>query len=213
MKKIFLMLFVAGVTFTSCKKEGCTDATATNYDSKAKKDNGTCAYPPENPATSQLCGGISGNEKYFPLAVGYKWVYNRKLGNSTSVYSEEIVGTTTISGVQYFVVDYVNAQLADQGTFHYRVESSTGDVYKRNSSGTETLVMYGSPAVGQVIDGSSISSLNASVTTAACNYTGCLELTKSTMFGTEKTYFKKGIGYIKETTGSTGGDELVEVSF
>jgi hypothetical protein len=29
---------------TSCKKEGCTDSKALNYDSKAKDDDGTCEY-------------------------------------------------------------------------------------------------------------------------------------------------------------------------
>lgn len=29
---------------TSCKKKGCTDADATNYDAKAKKDDGTCQF-------------------------------------------------------------------------------------------------------------------------------------------------------------------------
>lgn len=29
---------------TSCKKEGCTDVDATNYNAKAKKDDGSCTY-------------------------------------------------------------------------------------------------------------------------------------------------------------------------
>ncbi len=29
---------------TSCKKEGCTDKSATNFDAEAKKDNNTCSY-------------------------------------------------------------------------------------------------------------------------------------------------------------------------
>lgn len=33
------------IAFSSCKKKGCTDATATNYNEKAKKDDGTCTYP------------------------------------------------------------------------------------------------------------------------------------------------------------------------
>jgi len=28
----------------SCKKEGCTDLNAANYNNKAKKDNGSCTY-------------------------------------------------------------------------------------------------------------------------------------------------------------------------
>lgn len=48
MKKIIYFTFISTVLLsTSCKKkEGCTDPTALNYDSKAKKDNGTCEYGP-----------------------------------------------------------------------------------------------------------------------------------------------------------------------
>jgi len=35
-----LVLFAA----TSCKKEGCTDANASNYSEKAKEDDGSCTY-------------------------------------------------------------------------------------------------------------------------------------------------------------------------
>jgi hypothetical protein len=57
MKKVFLnsakslrligLVILAGtmtLTQTGCKKEGCTDATATNYDEKADEDDGTCTY-------------------------------------------------------------------------------------------------------------------------------------------------------------------------
>lgn len=46
MKRIKLfnlaMLSLAVLTFGSCKKEGCTDATAKNYNESAKKDDGSC---------------------------------------------------------------------------------------------------------------------------------------------------------------------------
>jgi hypothetical protein len=51
-----VMLFSA-VAFTSCKKKGCMDEAAVNYDEKAKKDDGSCNYKPiitivgANPAT------------------------------------------------------------------------------------------------------------------------------------------------------------------
>jgi len=38
-----LAIFLAG-GMTSCKKKGCMDEAATNYDEKAKKDDGTCEY-------------------------------------------------------------------------------------------------------------------------------------------------------------------------
>ena len=42
---LLLGLLVIG-TAISCKKEGCTDETANNYDAEAKTDNGTCTYAP-----------------------------------------------------------------------------------------------------------------------------------------------------------------------
>ena len=47
MKKVFksaLVLAVAALALgtTSCSKKGCTNEAATNYDSKAKKDDGSC---------------------------------------------------------------------------------------------------------------------------------------------------------------------------
>ena len=38
------MTALAVLTFDSCKKEGCTNADADNYDSSAKKDDGSCTY-------------------------------------------------------------------------------------------------------------------------------------------------------------------------
>ncbi len=48
MKKIsvlsLLIITSLMISFTSCKKEGCTDPLANNYDEKAKKDDGTCTF-------------------------------------------------------------------------------------------------------------------------------------------------------------------------
>ena len=41
MKKIIIALFVC-VSIVGCRKKGCTDPNASNYDSSAKKDNGSC---------------------------------------------------------------------------------------------------------------------------------------------------------------------------
>jgi len=48
MKKIKLInlavLTLAVLTFGSCKKEGCTDTDATNFNESAKKDDNSCQY-------------------------------------------------------------------------------------------------------------------------------------------------------------------------
>lgn len=46
MKKKLFLTAIAGtcvaLTLVSCKKGGCTDATASNYNAEAKKDDGSC---------------------------------------------------------------------------------------------------------------------------------------------------------------------------
>lgn len=47
-KYIFVLTGLITVfAITGCKKKGCTDATAANYNSEAKKDDGSCHYAPD----------------------------------------------------------------------------------------------------------------------------------------------------------------------
>ena len=62
-KKLTLLtlIFAAGIlSLTSCKKEGCIDVNADNYDTEAKKDDGSCTYPTINMGNNNS-GDISGN--------------------------------------------------------------------------------------------------------------------------------------------------------
>lgn len=46
-------LLIAGTTLTSCKKKGCTDPVATNYDAAAEKDDGSCSLEDVDPYAAQ----------------------------------------------------------------------------------------------------------------------------------------------------------------
>lgn len=53
MKKLILLIGGAAILLIACKKkEGCTNPLATNYDEKAKKDDGTCEFPDDFPDSS-----------------------------------------------------------------------------------------------------------------------------------------------------------------
>lgn len=47
MKKIIILLLLSAAAITSCKKEGCIDQAATNYNVEADVDDGSCTYPPD----------------------------------------------------------------------------------------------------------------------------------------------------------------------
>jgi hypothetical protein len=58
-----LMMIAGALAFTaiSCKKEGCTDPLANNYNEEAKKDNGTCTYDPVDESTIRVTSNITTN--------------------------------------------------------------------------------------------------------------------------------------------------------
>lgn len=62
--KHFIILGLSASLLLACKKEGCTDQSADNYDSKAQNDDGSCEYNgvgPGNPS-SNLPIELSGTE-------------------------------------------------------------------------------------------------------------------------------------------------------
>ena len=48
--RIFTIALTTVIALSSCKKEGCTDESAINYNSKAKKDDSSCEYSSTEPA-------------------------------------------------------------------------------------------------------------------------------------------------------------------
>ena len=53
MKKLLYTFLAASIIFSACKKEedevvvnGCTDASANNFNANATNDDGSCTYPP-----------------------------------------------------------------------------------------------------------------------------------------------------------------------
>ena len=67
-KKIFILSAAIAFSFFSCKKKGCTDINANNYNVEAKKDDGTCTYDP-------------------PLTVPSTYSFTDASGNNTVSYS------------------------------------------------------------------------------------------------------------------------------
>lgn len=57
MKRLLTIAMIAGIALTSCKKKGCTDPAANNYNPDAKKDDGTCVYDPP-PSSGEITTNV-----------------------------------------------------------------------------------------------------------------------------------------------------------
>jgi hypothetical protein len=65
MRKYIHILLFGSLIISSCKKEGCTDSTALNYNADAKKDDGSCTYFQLNvPATYAFTDGTNNTVSY-----------------------------------------------------------------------------------------------------------------------------------------------------
>ncbi len=71
MKKFFLFLAISTTVLSACKKEGCTDKNALNYNDKAKKNDGSCLY----------------EQSITDLVIPSTYVFNDANGHSTVDYS------------------------------------------------------------------------------------------------------------------------------
>ena len=67
---LYVAAFIIGTSFSSCRKEGCTDPAALNYDIEAEKENGSCVYEdPTAPSDSTDTTTATYNPTPMPLAV------------------------------------------------------------------------------------------------------------------------------------------------
>lgn len=106
-KKV-LMFATLIVLLISCKKEGCTDPSALNYDSHAKKDNGNCEYSIE---------AFSSQLSITPLVNSFNVVYD------TIMYQHPLGYNFSVATLKFFISDVVlycdNGDSVVLGGAHY----------------------------------------------------------------------------------------------
>jgi hypothetical protein len=98
MKKISLILsvFFISLILSSCSKEGCTDSTATNYDSKAKKNDGSCKYENNKTVDPDKININSESQYYYKLDGKIRSGIDGENNITTSVGHRAGVGLDTI---------------------------------------------------------------------------------------------------------------------
>lgn len=156
-RKLFLLsliAFVLALVIAGCQREGCTDSKATNYDSDAKKDNGTCVY-----ATSEPTPVVPTREITIDFDFFDNW------GN---INKDTVKKYTDMEDVKFVFLNLVNEDGGRQSSglttdlFH----SLHGDLQKRfdispkvRGSGT----IYVNPEIGaQIPDGTFGTGMNVS---------------------------------------------------
>ncbi|MEN9302458.1 MAG: hypothetical protein RL264_887 [Bacteroidota bacterium] len=148
MKKAFLFLFIATgtLTMTSCKKKGCTDETAVNYNSKAKKDDGSCLYTPEITMTGAADTTISVSTSYTdPGATAIN-----KDGSAVDVVVTNSVDTSAVGNytVKYEATN-ANGTASKERTVRVaiRLDNYTQTWNVTHNCGTTTFPLSSSPTV------------------------------------------------------------------
>jgi hypothetical protein len=156
MKKTQVLIaavLIAMLTMTGCKKEGCTDPVATNYDSQAKEDDGSCIFPEPDPdardpylgnyfvTDSMWLGGNFYEVKIYTLQVttgGTKkdTIYLNNLWNGGTNYIALMAGSNFSIPSQQVSGPYY---ASGNGSFNNNVITyqTSGDVYQNKGTGTK----------------------------------------------------------------------------
>src|SRR5690606_32283267 len=92
-KRILLPILMIGLLAISCKKEGCIDKEAENYNSEAKKDDGSCIYPSE-----KFVGTYFVNEKCIGLGTDTYSLTITATGNNTVTIQSLLGGANQFTG-------------------------------------------------------------------------------------------------------------------
>ena len=89
MLKVFFLPLCLILVFSSCKKQGCTDPNAINYNSSANQDNGNCTYSLMD---------IEGNS-YGAKSIGHQiWMTENLKVKSTGMVIQSLKSKTLYNG-------------------------------------------------------------------------------------------------------------------
>lgn len=142
----------ATLGLVSCKKEGCTDNTATNYNSKAKKDDGSCTYAPKASKEETMASDLNGTwnvtshtyagMEYMGFTLDsetFKFTKTSETGGSTVITMVDDSNDTTVLNTTYNVTNEGAKVTID------------GEVYNLSKTNNQVTISYTDSWNGQTV--------------------------------------------------------------
>ena len=149
MKKLSFLVCVGlvAITITSCKKKGCTDNGAVNFNSNAKRDDGSCLYKPMIKLNGQSPVTINVGSSYADAGA----TATNKDGSSVTVTADNQVDTAAV-GTYYvnYSATNTNGTATAQRTVNVVIgaENWTGPTWGLTSTCSATkFPVSGSPTI------------------------------------------------------------------
>ena len=129
--KFFVMLSIISLA-ASCKKEGCTDPNATNYNSEAEKDDGSCVQPTPPTGTATAPGTYIPNfSGEFAALIAIKTItttttpigtFDTEIGTAVAAFTPNAGSTFEQAGT--VTCEAENLTLNANNSYIYMIESS-----------------------------------------------------------------------------------------
>jgi hypothetical protein len=111
---------------TSCKRKGCTEELATNYESKAKKDDGTCEFADAGVIVT-LDHKVGADDLVFTNKSYYSAVGHEYFIETIKYVLSRITVNSSEGGVEVFTTMYLDAEDANTLSQTSTVEIPAGD--------------------------------------------------------------------------------------
>ena len=108
-----MVLGIGIMGLNACKKKGCMDSTAVNYNAKAKKDDGSCLYKPTITVNGQATVSINVGSSYADAGA----TAANKDGSSVPVTTDNQVDSSMVGTyyVNYAATNSIEQQRPNDG--------------------------------------------------------------------------------------------------